>query len=317
MSLICCARSHRNVYSCCGYISNYFCCSKNCTCESCYQVTIHKASRYIQEFKSDFDCPYLKTEFVPSGIAGLDDLLGGGYPRGRIILITGGPGSGKTTMAMQFLIDGVERFDEHGVFVSLEESRFHLMNEMQNFGWDLEKYERKNQLAIVDASPLRQLSKEREPPSDENEGMRDIHLRGSEFSIQALSTVIRSYVRITRAQRIVIDPITSLSLQFTGTQQRRTAIVDLLDALVSMGTTCLVTSEIASQTGASLTQRKISPEEYLCHGVIVLHNSHISGKGVVSSLEIEKMREAKHDRQLHPYAITEKGIAIYAERFLG
>ncbi len=249
---------------------------------------------------------------MPTGIVGLDDLLGGGYPRGRVILITGGPGSGKTLMAMQFLIDGVERFDEHGVFVSLEESRFHLINEMQNFGWDLEKYERKNQLAIVDASPLRQISKEKDPTGPEN----NVHLRGAEFSIQALCTVIRSYVRITRAMRIVIDPITSLSLQFSG-MQRRTALVDLLDALMSMGTTCVVTSEIASQTGISPTHRSISPEEYLCHGVIVLHNNHIAGKGVISSLEIEKMREARHDRQLHPYAITEKGIAIYAERFLG
>jgi KaiC/GvpD/RAD55 family RecA-like ATPase len=271
-----------------------------------------KASRYIQKSKSDFDHPYLKTEFVPTGIMGLDDLLGGGYPRGRVILITGGPGSGKTLMSMQFLIDGVERFDEHGVFVSLEESRFHLINEMQNFGWDLEKYERKNQLAIVDASPLRQISKEKPVTSLEH----DIHLRGAQFSIQALCTVIRSYVRITRAMRIVIDPITSLSLQFAG-MQRRTALVDLLDSLMSMGTTCVVTSEIAAQSDSGVTRRTISPEEYLCHGVIVLHNTHFPGKGVVSALEIEKMREAKHDRQLHPYAITEKGIAIYAERFLG
>jgi KaiC/GvpD/RAD55 family RecA-like ATPase len=261
----------------------------------------------------------LKTEYVPTGIPGLDDLLGGGYPRGRVILLTGGPGSGKTLMSMQFLLDGVERFDEHGVFVSLEESRYHLISEMQNFGWDLEKYEKRNQLAIVDASPLRQISREKDVASnlDDEATSKDIHIRGPEFSIQALATVIRSYVRVTRAMRIVIDPITSLSLQFSDIQQRRTAIVDLLDALVSMGTTCIVTSEIGSQIGSSITQRDISPEEYLCHGVIVMHNSHITGRGVISSLEIEKMREARHDRQLHPYAITEKGIAIYAERFLG
>jgi KaiC/GvpD/RAD55 family RecA-like ATPase len=258
----------------------------------------------------------LKSENVPSGIAGLDDLLGGGYPRGRVILVTGGPGSGKTVMCMQFLIDGVERFDERGVFVSLEESKYHLLSEMNNFGWDLEKYEKKGQIAIVDASPLRQLSKEGEShqtPETPNE----IHIRGPEFSIQALSTVIRSYARVTRATRIAIDPITSLSLQFADNQQRRTAIIDLLDSLVSMGTTSLVTSEIGTHIGAMLTDREIPVEEYLCHGVLVLHNSHVAGRGIVSALEIEKMRERKHDRQLHPYSITEKGIAVYAERFLG
>ncbi len=263
----------------------------------------------------------MKSEHVPSGIPGLDELLGGGYPRGRVILVTGGPGSGKTIMAMQFLIDGVERFDERGVFVSLEESRFHLLNEMQNFGWDLEKYEKKNQLAIVDASPLRQIGssikQEEAVHLREDSKNSSVHIRGPEFSIQALSTVIRSYVRVTRATRIVVDPMTSLALQFPDEQNRRAAIIDLLDSLVSMGTTSIVTSEIGPSFGGGITTREIPPEEYLCHGVIVLHNSHFAGRGVVSALEIEKMRECKHDRQLHPYSITEKGVTVYAERFLG
>lgn len=214
-------------------------------------------------------------------------------------------------MAMQFLVDGVERFDERGVFVSLEESKHHLENEMRNYGWDLTKFEKKNQLAIVDASPLRQITKEDE------ETTQNVRIRGKEFSIQALATVIRSYVRVTRATRIAVDPLTSLSLQFVDPTQRRAAIIDLLDALISMGTTSLVTSEMAPGLGASLTQREIPPEEYLCHGVIVLHNSHFSGRGIISAIEIEKMRECKHDRQLHPYSITEHGVAVYAERFLG
>lgn len=259
----------------------------------------------------------MKTEHVPTGIAGLDEILGGGFPRGRVVLITGGPGSGKTLMSMQFLIDGVERFDERGVFVSLEESKAHLYNEMRNFEWDLEKYEKKNQLAIVDASPLRQLSKDDLDAKLSHEDNKDIHIRGSEFSIQALCTVIRSYVRVTRATRIVVDPLTSLSLQFPDKNQRRMAIIDMLDSLVSMGTTSLVTSELGQQLGNGLTQREIPPEEYLAHGAIILHNSHVAGRGIVSALEIEKMRETKHDRQLHPYAITEKGFTVYAERFLG
>lgn len=260
----------------------------------------------------------MKSEHVPTGIPGLDDLLGGGYPRGRVILITGGPGSGKTTMSMQFLIDGVERFDERGVFVSLEESKYHLVNEMANFGWDLEKFEKKNQLAIVDASPLRQISKEKKENDRQLEAdQKDIKIRGPEFSIQALSTIIRNYTRVTRATRIVIDPITSLSFQFPDLQQRRIATVDLLDFLMSMGTTNLITTEMGTQLGGSPTHREIPAEEYLCHGVIVLHTSHVSGREAVTLLEIEKMRETKHDRQLHPYSITEKGLKVETERFLG
>ena len=136
----------------------------------------------------------MKSENVPSGITGLDDLLGGGYPRGRVILITGGPGSGKTLMSMQFLIDGVERFDERGVFVSLEESKYHLLSEMNNFGWDLEKYEKKGQIAIVDASPLRQISKESETRSPA-ETQNNMHIRGPEFSVQVFE---HGYPKSTR-----------------------------------------------------------------------------------------------------------------------
>jgi KaiC/GvpD/RAD55 family RecA-like ATPase len=261
-----------------------------------------------------------KTEHVPTGIIGLDSLLGGGYPRSRVILISGGPGSGKTLMSMQFLVDGVERFDEKGIFVSLEESKYHLTNEMANYGWDLAKYEKKNQIVIVDASPLRQAIKEsngEESATDDlSESEKEVHVMGPRFSIQALSTVVRTFARTTHATRIAIDPITSLSLQFEETSQRRSAIIDLFDSLSSLGTTSLVTSEIGTHFGYSMTQREIPPEEYLSHGAIVLHNTHVHGKGIVSLLEIEKMRECKHDRQLHPYSITEKGVNVYAEKFL-
>ena len=261
-----------------------------------------------------------KSEHVPSGIIGLDTLLGGGYPRGRVILISGGPGSGKTLMCMQFLVDGVERFDEKGIFVSLEESKYHLTNEMANYGWDLAKYEKKNQIAIVDASPLRQAIRESDgvesTTDDLSEPEKEVHIMGPHFSIRALNTVVRTFSRNTHATRIVIDPITSLSLQFEETSQRRSAIIDLFDSLACLGTTSLVTSEIGTHFGSSLTQREIPPEEYLAHGAIVLHNTHVPGRGIVSLLEIEKMRESKHDRQLHPYSITEKGINVYAEKFL-
>ena len=201
-----------------------------------------------------------------TGIIGLDSLLGGGYPRSRVILISGGPGSGKTLMSMQFLVDGVERFDEKGIFVSLEESKYHLTNEMANYGWDLAKYEKKNQIAIVDASPLRQAIKEshgEESAADDlSESEKEVHIMGPRFSIQALSTVVRTFARITHATRIAIDPITSLSLQFEETSQRRSAIIDLFDSLASLGTTSLVTSEIGTHFGYSLTQREIPPEEY-------------------------------------------------------
>jgi KaiC/GvpD/RAD55 family RecA-like ATPase len=95
---------------------------------------------------------------------------------------------------------------------------------MANYGWDLAKYEKKNQIAIVDASPLRQVieSEDKESISDDlSESEKEVHIMGPRFSIQALSTVVRTYARTTRATRIAIDPITSLSLQFEESSQKK------------------------------------------------------------------------------------------------
>src|SRR5205807_2343788 len=74
---------------------------------------------------------------TPTGIPGLDKLLSGGLPKGRIILLTGGPGTGKTILSSQYLVNGIMDYDENGVYVSLDENKQHVFEEMVDFGWDL------------------------------------------------------------------------------------------------------------------------------------------------------------------------------------
>ena len=90
---------------------------------------------------------------VPTGIEGLDEMLDGGFPSGRPILVCGAPGSGKTIFAMQFLCNGAVQHGERGVFVSLDESKPHLLQDMDSFGWNLLELEKKQLISIVDASP--------------------------------------------------------------------------------------------------------------------------------------------------------------------
>jgi circadian clock protein KaiC len=78
---------------------------------------------------------------VPTGVPGLDELVSGGFPKGRIILVVGGPGAGKTILASQFLYKGLSEYNENGVFVSLDEGKNHYFAEMAKFGWDLQKAE--------------------------------------------------------------------------------------------------------------------------------------------------------------------------------
>src|SRR5881628_2007646 len=91
---------------------------------------------------------------VPTGIKGLDELLGGGFPEGRCILIVGSPGSGKTTFAMQYLANGALRGDA-GLYVTLDEHPEHIKQNMKGYNWDLDDLEKKGKLLVMDASQLR------------------------------------------------------------------------------------------------------------------------------------------------------------------
>lgn len=90
---------------------------------------------------------------ISTGILGLDEMLGGGFPTGRIILVRGGPGSGKTVFSLQFILSGVKN-GERGVYVTLEEPLNLIKANMLSFGWKLENLENKGSFKTVDGSQL-------------------------------------------------------------------------------------------------------------------------------------------------------------------
>jgi len=96
-------------------------------------------------------------ERISSGIPGLDTLLRGGLPKGRIFLVIGNSGAGKTIFGMQFLYNGAVEHGEPGLYISLKENATHLKEEMLELGWDVEELESKGLLAIIDASPIRSI----------------------------------------------------------------------------------------------------------------------------------------------------------------
>src|SRR5204862_4536798 len=94
---------------------------------------------------------------TPTGIPGLDEILSGGFPRGRVILLVGGPGTGKTILTSQFLMNGIKIYGENGAFVSLDETKAHYYREMALFGWKFEELEKGKKFAFINASPLRHM----------------------------------------------------------------------------------------------------------------------------------------------------------------
>jgi circadian clock protein KaiC len=260
---------------------------------------------------------------VATGIPGLDELVGGGIPKGRVILVIGGPGSGKTIMCGQFLYKGIYEHEESGVFVSLDESKDHFYREMQQFGWDFRKAENEGKFTFIDATRMSRLAL-LEEKLDKNKKSHDLDtdlmlLRGKrlpidkllgDLSIKVQHTKIKPFA-LTHATRVAVDSLAALSYRFPDPVERRTVVADLIESLTDLGVTTLVTTEL-HQLGL---ERSVLEEEFLVHGVIMMQTL-FSGGASTRGIQIEKMREAKVNTNLVPYLIDQRGIEVFPDMSL-
>ena len=238
---------------------------------------------------------------IPTGIKGLDEILHGGLPKGRTVLVVGSPGSGKTTFAMQFLAGGAKS-DELGLYVSLDEKPEHVKADLSSFNWNLETLEHEGKITFIDATPLKRPG----PRISHASAEKGVDLVIPELTLGSLARTIRRIATEEGIQRIAVDPITSLMLRYPEEPKRRRSLLLFFDALESTGCSCLVTSELRT----SELVRNFQIEEYLSHGVVLLHTMVHDGN-VIRALQVEKMRGISHDAQLRPYQIGPSGIEVY------
>jgi len=239
---------------------------------------------------------------IATGISGLDELVGGGFPEGRVILVIGGPGSGKTIMCSQFLYKGIYENQENGVFLSLDESKEHFYSEMQQFGWDFRKAEEERKFSFIDATRMSRVAMLKEKLYKEESRS----LRGKKLSIDKLIEDLQARIYTTKAKRVVVDTLAALVYRFPDPIERRTAIVDLIESLADLDVTSLVTTEL----GYLSLQRNALEEEFLVHGVIMMQTL-FSGGTTTRAIQVEKMREAKVNPNLVPYSIDQSGIQVF------
>jgi KaiC/GvpD/RAD55 family RecA-like ATPase len=147
----------------------------------------------------------LTAEYVSTGIPGVDEILAGkGIPRDSTILLSGGPGSGKTTFAIQFLYTGITQYGESGVYVTLDEDPSDIKVNMTKFGWDLKRLEDEKKLVFINVSPVRVA------PSDKV-GLIQIGMK--EFRLIKLLEAIKGGIDEVNAKRVIVDPLTIFTLQ--------------------------------------------------------------------------------------------------------
>jgi KaiC/GvpD/RAD55 family RecA-like ATPase len=242
-------------------------------------------------------------ERVATGIKGLDEVLNGGLPKGRTILVVGSPGSGKTTFAVQFLVGGAKS-GQPGLYVSLDEKPERVKADVSSFGWDLESLEEGGKITFIDATQLKRPGHRISQPTIEAEN--PVGLTLPELTLGSLVRTVRRVAAEEGTQRIVVDPITSLMLRYPDESKRRRALQLFFDALESTGCSCLVTSELRT----SMLDRRFQLEEFLSQGVILLHTMVHEGN-VIRGLQVEKMRGISHDAQLRPYQIGTTGIEVF------
>ena len=237
--------------------------------------------------------------YVRTGIPGVDELLEGkGLPQGYGIFVLGSPGSGKTTLGIQYLYEGVRQFSENGVYITLDEDIAYVKANAKRLGMDIEALEREGKLALVDASPIRKI------PAQLVVG--EYRIGKKEFTLVSLMDMVKTHVKRVGAKRIVVDPLVSLTLQFPDEVERRSALLDLMQAIAETGCTSLLISELSE----SAADRKYQFEEFLAQGVIMMRKV-LTGNRVVLVFQVEKMRGLSHDNQQRPYKIDKGGLVVY------
>jgi len=218
---------------------------------------------------------------VPTGIARLDEMLGGGLPKGSTTLVAGGPGTGKTILAAQFIYSGATKYGEKGVYVIFGESAETFKNNMLSLGWDFGKLQEKRQVEILDLISLR------EPES-----------------VETTFDEIVETARVLGAKRLVIDSITALTVVFKDVAEIRTLISVLQKVLRGLNCTTILITEIPWGTN----RLGMGIEEFVSDGIIVLEM--VSRRNQLKRrLMVLKMRATELNLKYYQYEIS-KNIGI-------
>ncbi len=220
-----------------------------------------------------------------TGVAGLDEILHGGFPAGHTSLVSGGPGTGKTVLAMQFLLSGIAR-GEPGIFVTMEERGDSIRQEARSFGWDLAPVEEAGSLFVFDAriDPQAVLS--------------------GTFDMGALLAIIDGQARAMGARRVIIDALDMLLRLFDDPGRARNEVYALHEWLAERGFTVILTAKAAS-TGETLQPYEFL--DFMADCVIFLDN-RVTSQLSTRRLRVIKFRGSSFVRSEHPFFISASGI---------
>ncbi len=226
-------------------------------------------------------------EKSPSGIKGFDDITGGGLPKGRPSLVSGGPGCGKTLFAMEFIVRGITDYGEPGVFIAFEEKIDDLKKNFKSMGFDLKDLVDRKKLVLdhiaIDRTEIEETG---------------------EYDLEGLFIRLGSMIDEVGAKRVAIDTLEALFSGFTNEAILRSELRRLFLWLKDRGVTAVVTGERGDRT---IT--KYGLEEYVADCVITLDH-RLMNQIATRRLRIVKYRGSIHGTDEYPFLISSDGISV-------
>lgn len=216
---------------------------------------------------------------VPTGVAGLDEVTGGGFPPAISVVVCGGSGTGKTVLGLQFLVEGARKYKDNGLYFSLEETPARIFATAKSFGWDLHTLHQTKKVQVVYKSIL-------------------------ETDIDEMIVEMGNLVQFTGTRRLVIDSLAGLLDRLQDPVLIREKIYFLIRQLNGLGCTSLILFQ-------SMESNAVSPVlESTAQGVIMLKSAHYYNRRL-RHLEVYKLRGVNHAMGNHLMEITTSGIQVF------
>jgi circadian clock protein KaiC len=235
----------------------------------------------------DVPPPLLPLSKTPTGIRGLDEITGGGLPRGRPTLVCGGPGSGKTMLAITFLVNGALQFGESGVLITFEENADEVAADVASLGFNLPDLIKAQKLAVdyvrVERSEIEETG---------------------EYDLEGLFIRLDYAIQSTGAKRVVLDTIESLFAGLSNDSILRAELRRLFRWLKDRGVTAIITGE---RGDGALTRQGL--EEYVSDAVILLDH-RVHDQVSTRRLRVVKYRGSHHGTNEYPFLINAEGISV-------
>lgn len=228
-----------------------------------------------------------------TGIIGLDEALRGGLPCGRVTVILGGPGSGKTILGLQALVNGARNSGEPGIFVAFEENTDAVMANASSFGWDLPALQESNKLCFLDART-------------------DVEfLKSGEFDLSALLAIVAAKAREIGARRVVFDAIDMLLCHLENPAAERREILRLHNWLHDSGLTGVVSAK-ANRNGPEQGS-PFAGIHYMADCVLALGHEMVN-RVSMRSIHVIKYRGSGFAENEISMTIGDSGIEVVATK---